>query len=82
LEGCTRITDNGIEYLSTLSMLRDLNLAGCKQLSGKSLQHLLSMPQLANLDLVGCFLITGYYWKYAVERWGCASPRSVKMNKE
>ena len=57
LEGCSRFTDDGLNFLTFLPDLENLRLRSCCQIAGRNPQNLALLTQLRNLDLAYCNLI-------------------------
>jgi hypothetical protein len=58
LNGCKRITDQGLKHLQALTSLQSLDLSGCKQITDQGLEHLKALTSLQSLDLNCCNQIT------------------------
>lgn len=79
LERCARITDAGLQELSTLSALRVLGLGGCIKISEAGLQHLVGLPlsqlNVRQIDRLSTECLEGL--APLQEAWDLAHPASV-----
>ena len=57
---------NGIQYLSSLSNLRQLNLSVCSKITDNGIQYLSSLSNLIQLDLRACSNITDNGLQYYI----------------
>jgi Leucine Rich repeat len=55
LEGCYRITNEGIDWLNACTLLRKLNISGLFQVTGSQIKHLVKhLVHLQELDISHC----------------------------
>ena len=57
LDGC-RLTDQGVQSLTSLTALTTLNLSRCMLISDQGVQSLAGLTALTTLNLFGCSLIS------------------------
>ena len=58
LQGCSYITNLGLEQLTQFKNLQTLTLTFCYQITDEGLDHIANCTSLKNLDLYGCTEIT------------------------
>ena len=56
--GCKNITNQGVEYISTMKNLKELGLRRCNLITDDGISYLSTLKNLENLDLSECNLIT------------------------
>lgn len=59
LDGCDKVTDDGVNHVMNLTLLQHLDLRYCNNgITDYSLKHLKYLPSLQHLDLRYCSRIT------------------------
>ncbi len=82
LQGCSQLTNKGLEHFSKLASLTSLNLSGCPNITDEGIEHLSKLSSLTSLNLSGCHNITDEGLEYLSKLTSLSSLNLEKQIKD